>query len=112
MKFSRCKSRLLWEDGWKIETDYSYDEFLGRYKDLGINGLTARWHDRNSHHHRIDELRSYAREVTKHVEKSGFVLEIAPGPGYMAIELAKSEFKNFNTKEVGTGLYVYLHKQA
>jgi len=30
----------------------------------------------------------------------------------MAIELAKSEFKNFNTKEVGTGLYVYLHKQA
>jgi hypothetical protein len=50
--------------------------------------------------------------VTKHVEKSGFVLEIAPGPGYLAIELAKSEFKKFNTKEVRTGLYVYLHKQT
>ena len=52
-------------------------KFLRRYKDLKINGLTARWHDKNSHHHRIDKLRSYAREVTKHVEKGGFVLEIA-----------------------------------
>jgi hypothetical protein len=52
-------------------------KFLRRYKDLGINGLTARWYDKNSHHHRIDELRSYAREVTKHVKKGDFVLEMA-----------------------------------
>jgi hypothetical protein len=50
--------------------------------------------------------------VTKHVEKGGFVLEITPGPEYLAIELEKSEFKKFNIKEVGAGLYVYLHKQA
>ena len=85
---------------------------MRRYKDLGINGLTAQWYDKNSHHHRIDELRSYAREVTKHVEKGGFVLEIAPGSECLAIVLAKSEFKKFNIKEVGAGLYVYLHKQT
>ena len=87
-------------------------KFLRRYKDLGTNGLTARWHDKNSHHHRIDKLPSYAREVTNHVEKGGFVLEITQGPECLAIELAKSEFKKFNIKEVGAGLYVYLHKQA
>jgi hypothetical protein len=50
--------------------------------------------------------------VTKHVEKGGFVLETTPGPEYLAIELAKSEFKKFNIKEVGVDFYVYLHKQA
>jgi ubiquinone/menaquinone biosynthesis C-methylase UbiE len=63
--------------------------FLRRYKDLGISGLTARWYDKNSRHHRIDELRSYAEEVAKHIENGNSVLEVAPGPGYLAIELAK-----------------------
>ena len=67
-------------------------KFLRRYKDLKINGLTARWHDKNSHHHSIDEFRSYAREVIKHVEKGGFALEIAPGPG---IWQSNSQNQNF-----------------
>jgi hypothetical protein len=60
-------------------------KFLRRYKNLGTNGLTTRWHDKNSHHHRIDKLRTYAREVTKHVEKGGFVLETTPGPGSVTV---------------------------
>lgn len=64
-------------------------KYLRRFKDLGISGLTARWYDKNSRNHRIDELRTYAQEVPPHVANGSSVLEVAPGPGYLAIELAK-----------------------
>ena len=62
---------------------------LRRFNDLGINGFMARWYDKNSRDHRIEELRNYAKEAAKHVEQGGSILEVAPGPGYLAIELAK-----------------------
>jgi ubiquinone/menaquinone biosynthesis C-methylase UbiE len=34
-------------------------------------------------------MRKYAKEVAKHIHNGCSVLEIAPGPGYLAIELAK-----------------------
>jgi ubiquinone/menaquinone biosynthesis C-methylase UbiE len=34
-------------------------------------------------------MRGYAREVAKHIQDGCSVLEVAPGPGYLAIELAK-----------------------
>ena len=49
----------------------------------------ARWYDKNSRDHRIEELRGYAEEVAKHVENGDAILEVAPGPGYLSIELAK-----------------------
>jgi ubiquinone/menaquinone biosynthesis C-methylase UbiE len=35
------------------------------------------------------EMKEYAREVARHVGDRGSILEVAPGPGYLAIELAK-----------------------
>ncbi len=64
-------------------------KFLRRFNDLGINGFAARWYDKNSRGHRIEELRNYAKEVANNVEQGDSVLEVAPGPGYLAIELAK-----------------------
>ena len=64
-------------------------KFLRKFNDLGINGLMARWYDKNSRDHRIEELRGYAEEVAKHVENGDAILEVAPGPGYLSIELAK-----------------------
>ncbi len=64
-------------------------KFLRRFNDLGINGFAARWYDKNSRGHRIEELRNYAKEVVNNVEQGDSVLEVAPGPGYLAIELAK-----------------------
>lgn len=60
-----------------------------RFKDIGIEGATARWYDNNTRKHRLAEMEGYAKEVAGHTQDGGSVLEVAPGPGYLAIELAK-----------------------
>ena len=60
-----------------------------RFKDLGIGGITARWYDNNTRKSRLAEMKAYAKEVAKNVRDGCFVLEVAPGPGYLAIELSK-----------------------
>lgn len=64
-------------------------KFIRHFSDLGINGVAARWYDGNSRKHRIAEMKGYAEEVARHLHDGSTVLEIAPGPGYLAIELAK-----------------------
>ena len=64
------------------------------FGDLGINGIAARWYGGNSRKHRIREMRGFAEEVTRHVRDGSSILEIAPGPGYLFIELAKMGYYN------------------
>jgi len=37
-------------------------------------------------------MQRYANEVASHVSKDANILEVAPGPGYLPIELAKKGF--------------------
>jgi ubiquinone/menaquinone biosynthesis C-methylase UbiE len=60
-----------------------------RFKDLGIEGMAARWYDNNTRKNRMAEMNEYANEVSKYLRDGCSVLEVAPGPGYLAIELAK-----------------------
>lgn len=60
-----------------------------RFKDIGIEGTSARWYDNNTRKHRLSEMKGYAKEVAKYIQDGCSVLEVAPGPGYLAIELAK-----------------------
>ncbi len=60
-----------------------------RFKDIGIEGRSARWYDNNTRKHRLAEMKGYAREAAKYIHDGCSVLEVAPGPGYLAIELAK-----------------------
>jgi ubiquinone/menaquinone biosynthesis C-methylase UbiE len=60
-----------------------------RFKDISIEGIAARWYDNNTRKHRLAEMNGYAKEVAKHIQEGCSVLEVAPGPGYLAIELAK-----------------------
>jgi ubiquinone/menaquinone biosynthesis C-methylase UbiE len=60
-----------------------------RSKDISIEGMTARWYDNNTRKHRLAEMKVYAKEVAKYIHDRYSVLEVAPGPGYLAIELAK-----------------------
>jgi ubiquinone/menaquinone biosynthesis C-methylase UbiE len=60
-----------------------------RSKDISIEGMAARWYDKNTRKHRLEEMKGYAKEVAKHIRNGSSVLEVAPGPGYLAIELAK-----------------------
>jgi ubiquinone/menaquinone biosynthesis C-methylase UbiE len=58
------------------------------YKGWAMEGLIARWYARNTGKS-IEQFRKEAQEVAKQVPSDGNVLEVAPGPGFLAIELAK-----------------------
>lgn len=58
------------------------------YRGLGMEGFVARWYARNTGRHKESYRRS-AAIVVGQVAQGGSVLEVAPGPGYLAIELAK-----------------------
>ncbi|MBZ2174302.1 class I SAM-dependent methyltransferase [Schnuerera sp. xch1] len=65
---------------------------IRKNKDIGIYGLAAKWYDRNTRKSRLVEMQGYANEVTSHVSADANILEVAPGPGYLSIELAKKGF--------------------
>src|SRR5277367_2685050 len=58
------------------------------YKGLGMEGLIARWYARNTGRN-IGDFRRAAQEVVPQLPEGADVLEVAPGPGFWAIELAR-----------------------
>lgn len=64
-------------------------KFFRRFQDLGLEGVQAKMYDKGSREHRIEEIKEEAKEATSHIKDGDSVLEVAPGPGYLSIELAK-----------------------
>jgi ubiquinone/menaquinone biosynthesis C-methylase UbiE len=58
------------------------------YKGIAMEGPIANWYARNTRS-RIKEQRELAQRIAECVPAGGRVLEVAPGPGYLSIELAK-----------------------
>jgi ubiquinone/menaquinone biosynthesis C-methylase UbiE len=57
------------------------------YKGLGMEGFIARWYARNTE--KASRHREVAQSIASSLPDGAYVLEVAPGPGYLAIELAK-----------------------
>jgi ubiquinone/menaquinone biosynthesis C-methylase UbiE len=53
-----------------------------------MEGLIARWYARNTGRN-VEEFRKAAQEIARRVSSGSDVLEVAPGPGFLAIELAR-----------------------
>jgi len=64
-------------------------KFFKRFKDLGIEGAQAAYYDKLTREHRIGEMKEQAKEAAKYISEGDAVLEIAPGAGYLSIELSK-----------------------
>lgn len=60
-----------------------------RRKDIAITGWMAKWYDKNSRTSRLQEMNEYADLVSQYAGEGAKVLEVAPGPGYLAVELAR-----------------------
>jgi ubiquinone/menaquinone biosynthesis C-methylase UbiE len=58
------------------------------YKGMGMEGGVARWYDRTTRND-MPEFKALAARIAAVVPPSGKVLEIAPGPGFLSIELAR-----------------------
>jgi ubiquinone/menaquinone biosynthesis C-methylase UbiE len=58
------------------------------YKGVAMEGMIARWYAKNTRQGRGFE--ALAERVSALVPAGGRVLEVAPGPGFLAIEIAKT----------------------
>jgi ubiquinone/menaquinone biosynthesis C-methylase UbiE len=58
------------------------------YKGMGMEGGIARWYDKTTRRD-MPEFKKLAAKIASIVPAGGKVLEIAPGPGFLSIELAK-----------------------
>src|SRR4051794_14122607 len=58
------------------------------YKGIPMEGMLATWYARNTAK-ASGEFRACARRIAAHLAPGAAVLEAAPGPGYLAVELAK-----------------------
>jgi ubiquinone/menaquinone biosynthesis C-methylase UbiE len=58
------------------------------HKGVGMEGFIASWYARLTAKD-MERFRSLARRLASQIGRDSRVLEIAPGPGYLAIELAK-----------------------
>ena len=58
------------------------------YKGLGMNGFIATWYANNTQKN-VAAYRRLAQQVAERVSEGATILELAPGPGYLSIELAK-----------------------
>jgi len=66
----------------------SYVSTAKPYKGWGMEGAVARWYaglTRKS----LEDFKALARRTAEQIPPRSSVLEVAPGPGYFAIELAK-----------------------
>jgi ubiquinone/menaquinone biosynthesis C-methylase UbiE len=61
---------------------------LKAYKGMGMEGSIAHWYDRATRKD-MPEIRELAARIAAIVPSAGQVLEIAPGPGFLSIELAR-----------------------
>lgn len=61
-----------------------------RFKGPEMEGPIARWYARvRGTDAQLDTYRKQARELTAGLQEGAWVLEVAPGPGYLALEIAR-----------------------
>lgn len=58
------------------------------YKGMGMEGSVAKWYAKTTHRD-LAEFKALARRMASPLGDGADVLEIAPGPGFFSIELAK-----------------------
>ena len=58
------------------------------YRGMGMEGGIARWYAKNTLRD-MDEFKKLAVRLSETLPAGGDILEVAPGPGYLAVELAR-----------------------
>jgi ubiquinone/menaquinone biosynthesis C-methylase UbiE len=61
---------------------------LKAYKGMGMEGSTARWYDRTTRKD-MPQIKTLAQRIASALPSAAQVLEVAPGPGFLSIALAK-----------------------
>lgn len=70
-----------------MTTNTAYSKTTKAYKGMAMEGPIARWYARNAR--RDTEFKKLVSQVNETVPAGSRVLEVAPGPGFLAIEIAR-----------------------
>ena len=58
------------------------------YKGIAMEGIVAKQYDRVQKH-MIEQYKAWAKLASDSIPSNSKVLEVAPGPGYVSVEIAK-----------------------
>lgn len=81
------------------------------WKGKGMDGWVARWYARTRRND-MDDFRREAKAAAEHLRTGCEVLEVAPGPGFFAIELAKLGDFNITGLDISRTLVEIATKNA
>jgi len=68
------------------------------YKGIAMEGIVAKWYARNAG--RDSEQKMLAKKIRNTMPAGGDILEVAPGPGYLSIELASFKIYKVTALEI------------
>lgn len=71
-----------------VDTNETNQKRPKGYKGIGMEGRVARWYAKNTAK-ALGEFQECAHEIGRQLPEGSRVLEVAPGPGYLAIALGK-----------------------
>src|ERR1700744_1376722 len=81
------------------------------YRGLGMEGAVARWYDRTTRKD-AERFRTLAAQLRTGPTHGGDMLEVAPGPGYLAIEMAKAGAYRVTGLDVSRTMVELAHRNA
>jgi ubiquinone/menaquinone biosynthesis C-methylase UbiE len=81
------------------------------YRGIGMEGAVARWYDKSTRKD-IERFRSLAARLRNVLPQGGDVLEVAPGPGFVAIEMAKGAAYRVTGLDVSQTMVELAHRNA
>jgi ubiquinone/menaquinone biosynthesis C-methylase UbiE len=81
------------------------------YKGIGMEGVTAKWYASLTRK-AADDFKALARRVAAETPRGSDVLDVAPGPGYFAIELAKLGGYQVTGLDISHTFVAIAHKNA
>ena len=81
------------------------------YRGLGMEGAVARWYDKSTRKD-MERFRALAARLRTVLPQGGDVLEVAPGPGFVAIEMAKGGAYRVTGLDVSRTMVELAHRNA
>jgi ubiquinone/menaquinone biosynthesis C-methylase UbiE len=81
------------------------------YKGIGMEGAIARWYDKSTRKD-AERFQTLAERLRAVLPPGGEMLEVAPGPGYCAIEVAKAGPYRVTGLDISRTMVELAHKNA
>lgn len=81
------------------------------YKGIGMEGPVARWYEKTTRRD-LEVFRALAARLQASLRRGSDVLEVAPGPGFLAIELARADSCRVSTLDISKTFVELARKNA